>query len=144
LGFTPLAKGSSFKALKTRPPSHSHLLHNPLCIAPGPPRGGWELVCCQSLQVEYTGSFLVFNRACLLYMSHHLLIWFIVLLYHLRHNKIFSYVSTENHWAILNRKSTRVWVAKRKYTTDNIHRSHHVLRKHRSSGSKTLLSLQRL
>jgi hypothetical protein len=42
LGFTPLAKGSSFKALKTRPPSHSHLLHNPLCIAPGPPRGGWE------------------------------------------------------------------------------------------------------
>jgi hypothetical protein len=42
LGFTPLAKGSSFKALKTRPPSHSHLLHNPLCIAPGPPREGWE------------------------------------------------------------------------------------------------------
>jgi hypothetical protein len=42
LGFTPLAKGSSFKALKTRPPSHSHLLHNPLCFAPGPPRGGWE------------------------------------------------------------------------------------------------------
>jgi hypothetical protein len=31
-----------FKALKTRPPSHSHLLHNPLCLAPGPPRGGWE------------------------------------------------------------------------------------------------------
>jgi hypothetical protein len=42
LGFTPLAKGSSFKALKTRPPSHSHLLNNPLCIAPGPPRGDWE------------------------------------------------------------------------------------------------------
>jgi hypothetical protein len=42
LGFTPLVKGSSFKALKTRHPSHSHLLHNPLCIAPGPPRGGWE------------------------------------------------------------------------------------------------------
>jgi hypothetical protein len=41
-GFTSLAKGSSFKALKTRPPSHSHLLHNPLCTAPGPPRGGWE------------------------------------------------------------------------------------------------------
>jgi hypothetical protein len=41
-GFTPLAKGSSCKALKTRPPSHSHLLHNPLCIAPGPPRGGWD------------------------------------------------------------------------------------------------------
>jgi hypothetical protein len=39
LGFTPLDKGSSFKALKTRPPSHSHLLHIPLCIAPGPPRG---------------------------------------------------------------------------------------------------------
>jgi hypothetical protein len=38
LGFTPLAKGSSFKALETRAPSHSHLLHNPLCIAPG----GWE------------------------------------------------------------------------------------------------------
>jgi hypothetical protein len=42
LRFTPLAKGSSFKALENRPPSHSHLLHNPLCIAPGPPRGGWE------------------------------------------------------------------------------------------------------
>jgi hypothetical protein len=42
LGFTSLAKGSSFKALETRPPSHSHLLHNPLCIAPGPPRGGSE------------------------------------------------------------------------------------------------------
>jgi hypothetical protein len=42
LGFTPLAKGSSFKALKIRPPSHSHLLHNPFCFAPGPPRGGWE------------------------------------------------------------------------------------------------------
>jgi hypothetical protein len=42
LGFTPLAKGSSFKTLETRPPSHSHLLHNTLCIAPGPPRGGWE------------------------------------------------------------------------------------------------------
>jgi hypothetical protein len=28
--------------LETRPPSHSHLLQNPLCIAPGPPRGGWE------------------------------------------------------------------------------------------------------
>jgi hypothetical protein len=41
-GFTPLAKCSSFKALKTRPPSHSHLLHNPLCIVPGPPQGGWE------------------------------------------------------------------------------------------------------
>jgi hypothetical protein len=41
-GFTPLAKGSSFKTLKTRPPSHSHLLHNSLCFAPGPPRGGWE------------------------------------------------------------------------------------------------------
>jgi hypothetical protein len=40
LGFTHLAKGSSFKALKTCPPSHSHLLHNPLCIAPGPPQGG--------------------------------------------------------------------------------------------------------
>jgi hypothetical protein len=38
--FTPFAKGSSFKALETLPPSHSHLLHNPLCIAPGPPRGG--------------------------------------------------------------------------------------------------------
>jgi hypothetical protein len=37
LGFTTLAKGSSFKALKTRPLSHSHLLHNPLCTAPGPP-----------------------------------------------------------------------------------------------------------
>jgi hypothetical protein len=42
LGFTPLAKGFSLKALKTSSPSHSHLLHNPLCIAPGPPRGGWE------------------------------------------------------------------------------------------------------
>jgi hypothetical protein len=42
LGFTPLAKGSSFKALETRPPSHSHLLHNPLYIASGPPRGVWE------------------------------------------------------------------------------------------------------
>jgi hypothetical protein len=42
LGFTPLAKGSSFKALETRPPSHSHLLHNPLYIASGTPRGGWE------------------------------------------------------------------------------------------------------
>jgi hypothetical protein len=40
LEFTPVAKGSSFKALKTRSPSHCHLLHNPLCIAPGPPRGG--------------------------------------------------------------------------------------------------------
>jgi hypothetical protein len=44
LGFTPLAIGSSFKGLETRPPSHSHLLHNPLFIAPGPPRGGWEFV----------------------------------------------------------------------------------------------------
>jgi hypothetical protein len=41
-GLLPQAKSSSFKALKTRPPSHSLLLHNPLCIAPGPPRGGWE------------------------------------------------------------------------------------------------------
>jgi hypothetical protein len=41
-GFTHLAKGSSFKALKTRLSSHFHLLHNPLCFAPGPPRGGWE------------------------------------------------------------------------------------------------------
>jgi hypothetical protein len=47
LGFTPLAKGFSFKALKTA----LSLDHD-------------EEV--ESLQVEYTGSFLVFNRACLL------------------------------------------------------------------------------
>jgi hypothetical protein len=65
-GFTPLAKGSSFKALKTRSPSHSpshsHLLHWPCTTT----RRLRVWVCWQSLQVEYTESFLVFNRACLL------------------------------------------------------------------------------
>jgi hypothetical protein len=40
LGFPSLASVPVFKALETRPSSHSHLLHIPLCIAPGPPRGG--------------------------------------------------------------------------------------------------------
>jgi hypothetical protein len=72
LGFTPLAKGSSFKALKTRPPSHSHLLHNPLCIAPGPPRGGWEFgfagrACRLNTQEAF---WYLINRAWLLSALH--------------------------------------------------------------------------
>jgi hypothetical protein len=63
LGFTPLAKGSRFKA----PPSHSHLLHNPIVHCPWTTTRRMRVwVCWQSLQVEHTGSFLVFNRACLL------------------------------------------------------------------------------
>jgi hypothetical protein len=70
LGFTSLAKGSSLKALETRPPSHSHLLHDPLCICPWTTTRRLRVwVCWQSLQVEYTGSFLVFNRACQLASS---------------------------------------------------------------------------
>jgi hypothetical protein len=65
-GFTPLAKGSSFKALKTCPPSHFHLLHNPLCL----PLDHHEEADSLGLLAERAGwihgSFLVFNRACLL------------------------------------------------------------------------------
>jgi hypothetical protein len=46
LGFTPLVKGSRFKALETRPSSHCHLLRIPLRTATGPPRGFWVWVCC--------------------------------------------------------------------------------------------------
>jgi hypothetical protein len=67
LGFTPLAKGFSFKALKSRPPSHSHLLHNPLCLAPGPPLGGWEFgFAGRACRLNTQEAFWYLNRARLL------------------------------------------------------------------------------
>jgi hypothetical protein len=78
LGFTPLATSSSFKELKTRPPSHSHLLHNLLCIAPGPPRGGWEFgfggrACRLNTQEAFW--YLTGNAYCLKYIICYFVRW---------------------------------------------------------------------